>query len=82
MFLTQRAFASVLPELTLTVVSPIVALTAAWVIHELVEVPSRRFVLKFWRRGRSVQNVLRAPQLETPAEQMNNAIGQLRNPNC
>ena len=73
MFLARRTFDTLMSEPALVVVTLFVAAGGAWFLHETIEVPSRRLLLRFWQQHR-----WRLVSRETPAEQIERAILDLQ----
>ena len=73
MFLVQRAFETLMPELALIAAALFVAVGGAWFLHETIEVPSRRLLVTFWQRHRW-RRVARG----TPAAKIERAILDLQ----
>lgn len=73
MFLARRTFDTLMPEPALIVVTLFVAVGGAWFLHEMIEVPSRRLLVRLWQHHR-----WRLVSRETPAEQIERAILDLQ----
>jgi len=73
MFLARQTFDTLMPEPALIVVTLFVAVGGAWFLHETIEVPSRRLLIRLWQHHR-----WRLASRETPAEQIERAILDLQ----
>ncbi|MBB3134987.1 peptidoglycan/LPS O-acetylase OafA/YrhL [Rhizobium pisi] len=73
MFLTRLTFDALMPEPALIVVTLFVAAVGAWFIHETIEVPGRRRLVRLWHDNRS-----RVVSRKTPADQTDRAIINLQ----
>jgi peptidoglycan/LPS O-acetylase OafA/YrhL len=73
MFLTRLTFDALMPEPALIVVTLFVAAVGAWFIHETIEVPGRRRLVRLWQDNRS-----RVVSRKTPADQTDRAIINLQ----
>ncbi|NZD62534.1 acyltransferase [Rhizobium sp. WYCCWR 11290] len=69
MFLARLTFDALMPEPALVVVTLCVAVVGAWFIHETIEVPGRRLLVRLWQDNRR-----RLVSRKTPADQMDRAI--------
>ena len=73
MFLARRTFDASVPEPALIVATLFVAVAGAWFIHETIEAPGRRLLVRLWQNNRT-----RMVPHETPADQMDRAIVNLQ----
>lgn len=73
MFLTRLTFDALMPESMLIVVTLFIAVVGAWFIHETIEAPGRRLLVRLWQNNRT-----RMVPHETPADQMDRAILNLQ----
>ncbi|MBB3741843.1 peptidoglycan/LPS O-acetylase OafA/YrhL [Rhizobium sp. BK591] len=73
MFLARLTFDGLMPEPALIVATLFVAVAGAWFIHETIEAPGRRLLVRLWQNNRT-----RMVPHETPADQMDRAIVNLQ----
>ena len=73
MFLARLTFDASVPEPALIVATLFVAVAGAWFIHETIEAPGRRLLVRLWQNNRT-----RMVPHETPADQMDRAIVNLQ----
>jgi peptidoglycan/LPS O-acetylase OafA/YrhL len=73
MFLARLTFDGLMPEPALIVATLFVAVAGAWFIHETIEAPGRRLLVRLWQNNRT-----RMVPHETPADQMHRAIVNLQ----
>ncbi|MGZ2456385.1 acyltransferase family protein [Rhizobium sp. IY2] len=73
MFLARLTFDASVPEPALIVATLFVAVAGAWFIHETIEAPGRRLLVRLWQNNRT-----RMVPHETPADEMDRAIVNLQ----
>ncbi|MBB4215154.1 acyltransferase [Rhizobium anhuiense] len=73
MFLARLTFDASVPEPALIVATLFVAVAGAWFIHETIEAPGRRLLVRLWQNNRT-----RMVPHETSADQMDRAIVNLQ----
>lgn len=73
MFLARLTFDGLMPEPALIVATLFVAVAGAWFIHETIEAPGRRLLVRLWQNNRT-----RMVPHETPTDQMDRAIVNLQ----
>lgn len=67
MFLARHTLGGLLPEPVVIPLTFLIAVLAAWFLHVTIELPSRQWLVGFWRKSRLRSGLIEAPAPEVPA---------------